>query len=394
MQTETARQARQRDVAREILVVSKSEAHARTDRKCLRSLLGQEPRIMTSGVEAARLAAEGSVSLLFCDAALDEMTGLELVRLLRLHPELQELPLFVVSVDNNREAVLAAIESGASGYLLRPYSLESLTVKVKSALRGELRSALMQREDAQAPSLEAFSARLAEYAPQPAQSAEDPVESAMQEGVALLRSKAYELAAEHFHNALRMDADHPTAHHGLARCWIGLGHPAKARASMRKAAENYLRRGKYARANAVYEELRKRDPDALDPLSSAVENMVRRGDAASAAGLLLEAHNASRLPENLVQTLSRACHFTDDPLRTARNLCNALEEQGGAAPATALRSKLLGGGAGMVRRVEESQLIAEREIAPLTPMGNLRAILSVAKFTFQAYRRNTLPERA
>jgi len=385
-----AEHARQKDAAADVLIVGGSESHARTDRKCLRTLIKGRPEVRTSGVEAALFAASRPLQLVVCDDTLEDMSAREFVRLLRLHPRLQDLPVLMVSVDNTREAVLGAMAAGCSGYLLRPYSLASFCRKIKSAIDGKVQ----RRTTDAAPSEEAFHAELERLSgTQRQQQEENPVESAMQDAVQLLRGKGYKQARERFREVLEMDPDHPTAHHGLGRCWLALGHPEQARESLRAAAENYLRQGRLGRASAVFEELRKRDPDAKDPLSSSVEGLLQRGDVTTAAQLVLGVQKADRLPENFLQNVARACHFTGDPMGTARRLCDALEEQGGAAPAAAMRSKLLHTVPNAVGRRRAVETIAEREEAPLAPMGNLRAILAVARYTFNAYRRNAVPEQ-
>lgn len=373
----------------DVLVVGRAESHTRTDRKCLRSLLKTQPQLLSSGAEAARIAASRPLRLVVCDATLEDMSGLELVKLLRLHPELQALPVVMISMDNTREAVLEALKAGSSGYLLRPYSLDAFCGKIKAALDGKLRHADAEQE----PSLEAFVQGL-ERLENPPEEQEDPVEKAMQEAVALLRIKEYKQARELFRQVLEMEPEHPTAHHGLGRCWLALGHPDQAKASLRAAAESYLHQGKHARANAVYEELRKRDPDAKDPLSSSVEGLLRGGETKAAAQLMLRAQKAAGLPEGFMKHVARACHFTEDPLGTARGLCDALEEEGGVAPAAAMRSKLLANIKAKKTVQRPMELIAEREESSLGPVGNLRTVLAVAKHTFQAYRRNSVPERA
>lgn len=372
----------------DVLIVGNSESHARTDRKCLRTLLKNKPEMRTSGVEAALIAAARPLQLVICDEHLDDMSALEFIRLLRLHPDLQQLPVLMVSVQNSREAVLDALAAGCSGYLLRPYSLAGFCRKVKAAIDGK---AQQKRQDEDI-SLDAFHAELERLSSKGVK-VEDPVETAMQDAVSLLRNKGYRQARERFRAVLEVDPDHPTAHHGLGRCWLALGHLEQARESLRQAADNYLRQGKTGRATAVFEELRRRDPDAKDPLSSSVEGLLRNGDAASAAQLVLGVQKNSQLPEDFVQNVARACYFTSDPMGTAKKLCDALEDLGGAAPAAAMRSKLLRQMPTAARSRSKLETIAEREEAPLAPMSNLRAILAVARYTFNAYRRNSLPEQ-
>lgn len=380
--------------AADVLVVSGNREHARADRKCLRTLLKQEPLLLRSGVEAARIAAGGSLRLVICDDRLEDMSGLEFVKLLRLHPEHQDTPLIMVSVDNTRQAVLDALEAGCSGYLLRPYSLAAFGRKVAAALRGELPGA---RQEGQLPGLAAFTLALEGYARQ-SEPEEDPVEELLQKAVVHLRNKEFTPAQALFTQVLDSVPDQATALHGLARCQLALGHPDKARRSLQASAEHYLLQGKYARAYAVHEELRRRHPAARDPLASSLEGMLRRGDSRGAADLLLKAQKAARLPEDVVQQLARVCHFTDDPMHTVHRLCSALEAEGGAAPAAALRSKLLE----FVPRREERlpaarfELMPERpeQAEPLGPLGGLKSLLAVARHTVQTYRRNSAPSRA
>lgn len=374
-----------------IIILSSNEANARTDRKCLRNVLRQEPEMFTSGVEAAYRLTSQPQTLVICDEHLSDMTGLDFVRLVRLHPDLQNVPLLFVSVDNQHESVLGAMAAGCTRYLLRPYSLVAFSKSVMAALQ-MANNGLQQCEDMPEPSLQAFEAALEGWGKQQEEEAPDPLQEAMSKAMALLASRQYKPARDYFRTALLLAPENPAAHHGLARCWLALGHPAQARESLRVAAEAYLQTGDYRHARKVYEELQKRDPDAKDPISSSLETLLRRGDVEGAAEVLKQAHERGDVPINVVQHIARACHFTADPQAVACNLCDTLEDKGASAPAMALRGKLLGGVS--LERKNPVMLVEEEEEAPLSGWGNLRTVFEVAKFTIQSYRRNSQPEQA
>lgn len=379
---------------RRILLLGREKDTIRADHKCLRNILRNIPHEVVTlhwGRDALRHAPHTRIDLVLCDEALHDMPGSEAIRMLRLHPDLQATPMLLFSWDNRRETVLQALASGCSAYVLRPFSLEYFREKVEKALAGELERVARP----ETPSLQAFQEELARLE-QARERSEDPGEVALREGVAALEAGDQVRAQDRFQGALERAPGRGEAHHGLARCWIMAGHPALAKEHFRRAIRSFMEQGRFVKARAVFEELRRRDPRAEDPIRGALTVNLRNNDLTATAELLADLHNGTELSPEIVAQVARICYFTDSPMDTARELCTRLETAGAAAAAGTLRARLLDNAprtrGPTLKAVPKAEARPAEE--PARPLSNLRAILAVAKYTIQAYRRGPASERA
>ena len=88
-----------------------------------------------NGVEALRLAGMRSPDVVLMDLRMPEMGGVEAIKRLRaIDPSIHVLVLTTYDTDTD---VVAAIEAGATGYLLKDAPREDLIRAVRAASRGE-----------------------------------------------------------------------------------------------------------------------------------------------------------------------------------------------------------------------------------------------------------------
>ena len=65
-------------------------------------------------------------ALVFCDLRMPALSGTELLARVRAHPELNNLPFVLVSAANDGATIEEAGALGASGYVIKPFRIESL----------------------------------------------------------------------------------------------------------------------------------------------------------------------------------------------------------------------------------------------------------------------------
>ncbi|MBK4736160.1 response regulator [Noviherbaspirillum pedocola] len=63
------------------------------------------------------------------------MTGIDLLRTMRDDPKLKEIPVLLVTAEASRENVLCAAQSGASGYIVKPFNSATLESKMSAIMR-------------------------------------------------------------------------------------------------------------------------------------------------------------------------------------------------------------------------------------------------------------------
>ena len=82
--------------------------------------------------ELPRLLKEEQPDLVLLDLVLPGVDGIELMRQI---PELADLPVIFVSAYDRAETIAAALDAGASDYIVKPFSRTELIARVRAALR-------------------------------------------------------------------------------------------------------------------------------------------------------------------------------------------------------------------------------------------------------------------
>lgn len=73
--------------------------------------------------------------LLLLDLMLPEMSGLEVLKILRKDPEKKDVPVIVLTAKNTEFDKVLGLELGADDYITKPFSINELIARVKAVLR-------------------------------------------------------------------------------------------------------------------------------------------------------------------------------------------------------------------------------------------------------------------
>jgi len=103
-------------------------------RRFLNASLGGQYTVLeaSNGQEALAMTISGRPDVIILDLGLPDMDGLEVTRRLR---EWTQIPIIVVSVRDQEEHKIAALDAGADDYLTKPFGVGELTARVRAALR-------------------------------------------------------------------------------------------------------------------------------------------------------------------------------------------------------------------------------------------------------------------
>ena len=114
-----------------ILVVDDEPQITRVLRAAL-STQRYDVRIANDPQEALRVFAEWEPDLVITDLAMPDMNGIELSRIIR---RASNTPIIVLSVRDQDQSKVEALDAGADDYVTKPFSTQELLARVRAHLR-------------------------------------------------------------------------------------------------------------------------------------------------------------------------------------------------------------------------------------------------------------------
>jgi two-component system chemotaxis response regulator CheY len=113
-----------------ILVVDDFSTMRRIIRNLLRDLGFNNAEEADDGATALPMLKTGRFDFLVTDWNMPIMEGIDLVRSIRADPDLRELPILMVTAEARREQIVAAAEAGVNGYIVKPFTAQTLEQKI------------------------------------------------------------------------------------------------------------------------------------------------------------------------------------------------------------------------------------------------------------------------
>lgn len=93
----------------------------------------------TNGHEAIKIMEQEDVNLIVSDVMMPEMDGIELCRYIKNNIETSHIPIILLTAKNKEEDRVEAYESGADGFISKPFSLSILHARIANLLRSRQR---------------------------------------------------------------------------------------------------------------------------------------------------------------------------------------------------------------------------------------------------------------
>ena len=118
------------DKGMKILVVDDFSTMRRIIRNLVRELGFSNSEEADDGATALPMLKTGRYDFLVTDWNMPVMEGIDLVRSIRADPELREMPILMVTAEARREQIVAAAEAGVNGYIVKPFTAQTLEQKI------------------------------------------------------------------------------------------------------------------------------------------------------------------------------------------------------------------------------------------------------------------------
>ncbi len=86
------------------------------------------------GATALPMLKAGNFDFLITDWNMPQLPGLALLQAVRADPKLARLPVLMVTAEAKREQIVEAAQAGVSGYVIKPFTAQTLGEKLAKIL--------------------------------------------------------------------------------------------------------------------------------------------------------------------------------------------------------------------------------------------------------------------
>lgn len=113
-----------------ILVVDDFSTMRRIIKNLLRDLGFTNTHDADDGATALPMLKTGNFDFLITDWNMPVMQGIDLLKAVRANPELCNLPVLLVTAEARRDQIVIAAEAGVNGYIVKPFTAQTLQEKI------------------------------------------------------------------------------------------------------------------------------------------------------------------------------------------------------------------------------------------------------------------------
>jgi two-component system chemotaxis response regulator CheY len=113
-----------------ILIVDDFSTMRRIIKNLLRELGYTNTTEADDGSTALPMLQNGDFDFLVTDWNMPNMEGIELLKAIRADARLKDLPVLMVTAEAKREQIIEAAQSGVNGYIVKPFTAETLREKI------------------------------------------------------------------------------------------------------------------------------------------------------------------------------------------------------------------------------------------------------------------------
>lgn len=113
-----------------ILVVDDFSTMRRIIKNLLRDIGFTNVFEADDGETALPILRSGNIDFLITDWNMPKMTGIELLKIVREDPNLEHIPVLMVTAESKREQIIEAAQAGVNGYIVKPFTADTLKEKL------------------------------------------------------------------------------------------------------------------------------------------------------------------------------------------------------------------------------------------------------------------------
>ncbi len=111
-----------------------------TIRKILRNVLKQigftNMVEADNGKTALKVLKKESFDLILCDWNMPEMSGIDLLKMVKSDDELKDISFVMVTAETQKDNIVEAVKAGVSNYIVKPFTAETVSEKLNKIFGG------------------------------------------------------------------------------------------------------------------------------------------------------------------------------------------------------------------------------------------------------------------
>ncbi len=318
---------RRQDAApsKKVLVITNEKSHMEKDKAALRRINLEMGAAVGSCAKALEYLDESHCDIIILDTPLADMDGRACLRNIKSQPDTKNIPVVMVTLENDRYNVLDAVAGGCSGYILRPYSLETFERHINTALQlvrfNELE--MRQIEDAKLMlEMGEYDEAIEEF--EEVVSMQSEAQRYYDLGCNYLVREKFGKAIVAFQKALRINDLFAEAYQGLAEAYKGKGDDEQSHFYLKKAANLYAEFDRMEKVKELFIDILKYDNTANNPFNTLGVRLRKNGDYQGAIRAYKQALELTPNDENVYFNMGKAFFFMDDKENALKYLTMAL----------------------------------------------------------------------
>ncbi len=117
------------------LIVGEHPANAEMLTEVLNQLEAGPVEYAPNGAAALVMMHQGAYDLVIAQSGMEPVSGLQLIKFIRAEPALDQVRVLISLPDPEKSSHDAALQAGANGLLIEPYSLDFLSNTISGILR-------------------------------------------------------------------------------------------------------------------------------------------------------------------------------------------------------------------------------------------------------------------
>lgn len=119
------------DTSIKVLVVDDFATMRRIVKGVLKQLGYNDIIEAEDGDQALKELKKENIGLIVSDWNMPNMTGLDLLKVVRADDKLKDTPFLMVTAEGQKENVVQAVQAGVSNYIVKPFTPETFSAKLE-----------------------------------------------------------------------------------------------------------------------------------------------------------------------------------------------------------------------------------------------------------------------